>query len=434
MVQTDRVKGVDGKGYVVATTPKSDTWETVVFQAGVLGAVMGKGRCFLEVVLGDRQTEALLLHTRTIGLVALLPRQQWEMSVIQMSQQQADAFEYLAAPEGIRPMLWAEPRNSPSLNAIRDHAAYGPGTAALLDWLDRMLALDTAQWQPVIQAASSDDKWADLGIFRIAASVVEGDPVLRAAITMAAGANGMGAVRAGAQNQQAAQYLMGIARNAEVALLTRHEIPDAVFRQLYAPFAEAIPLRGSSSRPVRKEASESTTTTRRTRSYRPPAGEREVTNDEVIDSLLEHLIPEPTARSLGVSRSTVEDRLKDPEFRVRYWPQEIARRVEVDYALRVLKVQPAENGLDLATIQRAFAEVHQVAVRSAADAYTTASNDGSSDEVGTTDSAQTAVEDLLVNHLKTLKDRDGGNWVLGPEDTEEEVRAFYDQLYRGTLE
>lgn len=220
MVHSDKVRGVDGKGYVIATTPKSDTWETVVFQAGVLGVVMGKGRCFLEVLLGDRHGEALLLHTRTIGMVAVLSRKQWEMSVIQMSQQQADAFEYLAAPDGIKPMLWAEPHNSPSLNAIRDHNAYGPGTAALLDWLDRMLAFDTEHWQPVIQAALADHSWGD----------------------MAAGANGLAAARAGAQNQQAAEFLMGIARNAEVALLTRHAIPAAVFTTMYAPFAETIPI------------------------------------------------------------------------------------------------------------------------------------------------------------------------------------------------
>ena len=159
-----------------------------------------------------------------------------------------------------------------------------------------------------------------------------------------------------------------------------------------------------------------------------------MTDDEVSDALLEHLIPKPAAKSLGVSRRTVEARLENPEFRLRYWPREIVRRVEVDFALRVLKVQPAEVGLDMSTIQGAFAEGHETALRAAADAYKAASNDGSSDEVGTTDSAQAAVEDLLVNQLKTLKDRDGRNWVLGPEDTEEEVRAFYDQLYRGTLE
>lgn len=242
MVHSNKVRGVDGKGYVVATTPKSDTWETVVFQAGVLGAVMGKGRCFLEVLLGDRHGEALLLHTRTIGMVTVLSRKQWEMSVIQMSQQQADAFEYLAAPDGIKPMLWAEPHNSPSLNAIRDHNAYGPGTAALLDWLDRMLAFDAEHWQPVIQAALADHSWGDPDTFQVAASMVEGDPALRAGITMAAGTNGLAAARAGAENQQAAEFLMEIARNAEVALLTRHAIPAAVFITMYAPFAETTPI------------------------------------------------------------------------------------------------------------------------------------------------------------------------------------------------
>jgi len=431
---SDKVRGVDGKNYMVSTAQKFDTWESAVFQAGMFGVMLGKGLCFAEATLGDRPGEALVAHTRTVGMVALLPRGRWEMSAAEIRSQQSDAAEYVTAPKELKALMVALLRNRPSVNAIRDNNVYGPGTNAVLVWLDTALHMDQEHWGKALQAASADQGWSDPATFTVAASLVEADAGLRAGITLGAAASGLAAARAGATNEQEASFILAFFRNAAVALLTRHAIPDAVFTKLYAPFAEAIPLRGASSPSVQREPSESSATKRPPRLYRPPAGERPVTDDEVSDALLEHLIPKPAAKSLGVSRRTVEARLENPEFRLRYWPREIVRRVEVDFALRVLKVQSAEDGLDMSTIQGAFAEGHETAVRAAADAYKAASNDGSSDEVGTTDSAQAAVEGLLVNQLKTLKGRDGRNWVLGPEDTEEEVRAFYDQLYRGTLE
>lgn len=433
MGYSDKVRGVDGKNYMVSTAQKFDTWESAVFQAGVFGVMMGKGLCFAEATLGDRPGEALLAHTRTVGMVALLPRDRWEMSAVEIRSQQTDAAEYVTAPKEVKALMAALVRNRPSVNAIRDNNLYGAGTKAVLVWLDTVLHMDQEHWGKALRTASADQGWSDPATFTVAASLVEADAGLRAGITLGAAASGLAAARAGATNEQEASFILAFFRNAAVALLTRHAIPDGVFTKLYAPFADAVPLRGSASPSVQQEPRESSPTKRPAR-YRPPAGEREVTDDEVIDSLLEHLIAKYAAKSLGVSSRTVEVRLEDPEFRLRYWPQEIARRVEVDFALRVLKVQPAEGGLDLATIQGDFAEVHPAAVRMAADAYKAASNNGISDEVGTTDSAQVAVEDLLIGHLKTLKDRDGRNWVLGPEDTEEEVSAFYDELYRGTLE
>jgi hypothetical protein len=103
-----------------------------------------------------------------------------------------------------------------------------------------MLELDAAQWKAIIDAAYADHGWADPATFRTAAEVVERDPAMRLAITMAAGANGMGAAHSGAQDQQTAGYVLGIARNGAVAVLTRHAIPEEVFRRLYAPFAGVI--------------------------------------------------------------------------------------------------------------------------------------------------------------------------------------------------
>lgn len=425
---------MDGKNYMVSTAQKFDTWESAVFQAGVFGVMMGKGLCFAEATFGDQPGEAMLAHTRTVGMVALLPRDRWEMSVVEIRSQQTDAAEYVTAPKEVKALMAALLRNRPSVNAIRDNNVYGPGTKAVLVWLDTVLHMDQEHWGKALRTASADQGWSDPATFTVAASLVEADAGLRAGITLGAAASGLAAARAGATNEQEASFILAFFRNAAVAQLTRHAIPDAVFTKLYAPFAEAIPVRSSSSPSVQPEPRESSTTKRRARLYRPPAGERKVTDDEVIDALLEHLADKYAAKSLGVSRRTVEARLENPEFRVLYWPQEIARRVEVDYALRVLKVQPTEGGLDLPTIQGAFTEVHEAAIRLAADAYKADSNDGNFEAFDTGDNAQAAVEAILVGHLKSLRERDGRNWVLGPEDTEEEVSAFYDQLYRGTLE
>lgn len=241
MGYSDKVRGVDGKNYMVSTAQKFDTWESAVFQAGMFGVMMGKGLCFAEATLGDQPGEALLAHTRTVGMVALLPRDRWEMSAAQIHSQQTDALEYVSAANEVKPLMLPLPRNLPSMNAIRDNNAYGPGTAPLLDWLDTLLHLDHPRWLQVVQAASGDRGWSDEATFRVAAAVVEANAGIRTGITMAAGAHGLAVARSGADDRSA-PTMLAFARNAAVAVLTRHAIPDAVFTKLYAPFAGAIPL------------------------------------------------------------------------------------------------------------------------------------------------------------------------------------------------
>ncbi len=226
---------------MVSTAQKFDTWETAVFQAGLFGVMMGKGQCFAEAVLGDQPGEALLAHKRIAGMVTLLPRDRWEMSAAEIQSQQTDAYEFVMAPQEVKPVLLTKPHNSPSLNAIRDNSAYGPGTVALLDWLDTLLHLDHPRWLQVVQAASGDRGWSDEATFRVAAAVVEANAGMRTGITMAAGAHGLAVAQSGA-DERSAPTMLAFARNAAVALLTRHAIPPAVFTKLYTPFAEAIPL------------------------------------------------------------------------------------------------------------------------------------------------------------------------------------------------
>lgn len=431
MGYSDKVRGVDGKNYMVSTAQKFDTWETAVFQAGVFGVMMGKGLCFAEATLGDQPGEAMLTHTRAVGMVMLLPRDRWEMSPGAIQVQQTDAAEYVSAPSAVKPLMLPLPRNLPSVNAIRENSAYGPGTAALLDWLDTLLHLDYPQWGKAAQAAVADHGWADEATFRVAAAVVEANAGMRAGVGLAAAASGMAAARAGAADQQQASFILAFVRNAAVAVLTRHAIPDVVFAKLYAPFMDVMPPDGSS--PSNATPRRSAPKPAKRRVYRQPAGEPEVSDDEVVAALLEHLIPRPAAKSLGVSTKTVEARMEEPDFRVKYWPQEIVRRVEVDFALRVHKVQPPEGGLDFPTIKGAFAEVNDMAVQTAADAYKGDSDDGKDGGVLTGDRAQAEVEAILAHHIDSLKKRDGREWVLGPEETEEERAAFFDKLYRGEL-
>lgn len=234
------LRGRDGKNYTVSTAQKFDSWETAVFQAGFFGVIAGKGMCFAEVVLGDQPGQALLAHARVSGMVELVPRSAWEMSPAAIHVQQTYAVEYVTADAHIKPLLLRDPPDSPSEATLREQNAYGPGTGPLLDWIERMLLLDEKEWAPIIRAAYADHGWADPTTFRIAAEVVERDPAMRIGITMAAGANGMGAAHSGAQDEQTAGYVLGIARNAAVALLTRHAIPEEVFRRLYAPFAGVL--------------------------------------------------------------------------------------------------------------------------------------------------------------------------------------------------
>ena len=105
MGYSDKVRGVDGKNYMVSTAQKFDTWESAVFQAGMFGVMLGKGLCFAEATLGDRPGEALVAHTRTVGMVALLPRGRWEMSAAEIRSQQTDAAEYVTAPKELKALI-----------------------------------------------------------------------------------------------------------------------------------------------------------------------------------------------------------------------------------------------------------------------------------------------------------------------------------------
>lgn len=431
MGYSDKVRGLDGKNYMVSTAQKFDTWETAVFQAGVFGVMMGKGLCFAEATLGDRPGEAMLAHTRAVGMVMVVSRDAWEMAPGAIRVQQTDAAEYVNAPREVKPLMLPLTRNLPSVNAIRDNNAYGPGTAALLDWLDSLLHLDHVRSGRAGQIAIADQGWADEATFRVAAAVVEANAGMRAGVALVAAVSGMAAARAGAADNQQASFILAFIRNAAVAVLTRYAIPDSVFAKLYAPFSGVMPPDGSS--PLDTEPPRPAPRPAKRRTYRPPAGEREVSDEEVVAALLEHLIPKPAAKSLGVSTRTIEARLDEPEFRVKYWPQEIVRRTEVDFALRVHKVQPPEGGLDFPTIKAAFDEVHDMAVQTAAAAYKADSDNGSDGGVLTGDRAQAEVEAILADHIDSLKERDGREWVLGPEETEEETAAFFDKLYRGEL-
>ncbi len=119
------------------------------------------------------------------------------------------------------------------MNAIRDNSAYGPETASLLDWLDTVLHLDQARWGQVLQAAMADQGWSDEETFRVAATVVEGDRGMRdGVLSIIADTTGVAAARAGATNHEQASFILEFARNAAIALLTRHAIPAEVFTKL----------------------------------------------------------------------------------------------------------------------------------------------------------------------------------------------------------
>jgi hypothetical protein len=191
---------------MVSTAQKFDTWETAVFQAGMFGVMMGKGLCFAEATLGDQPGEALLAHTRAVGMVGLLPRDRWEMSPAQILSQQTDAAEYVSAPRDVKPLLMPLARNRPSVNAIRDNHGYGPGTERLLDWLDELLHLDYERWGQAAQAAVDNHGWADQATFRVAATLVEADAGMRAGVTLAAGTSGMAGCKSGSGERSASEF------------------------------------------------------------------------------------------------------------------------------------------------------------------------------------------------------------------------------------
>lgn len=119
----DKIRGPDGKEYTVSTTQKFDTWETAIFQGSALGALIGKRPCLVEVVLGDQPGEALLVHQRAAGLIALASRVQWEMSQAEIKAQQEPAVQYAMAKSSDKELV--HPPWSPTLSAIRVHNSFG---------------------------------------------------------------------------------------------------------------------------------------------------------------------------------------------------------------------------------------------------------------------------------------------------------------------
>ncbi len=235
----DKIRGPDGKEYTVSTTQKFDTWETAIFQGSALGALIGKRPCLVEVVLGDQPGEALLVHQRAAGLIALVPRAHWEMSQIEVKAQQEPAVQYAMAKNPDKELV--HPPWSPTLTAIRAHNAFGPSTSPILDWLELLAELDVDYgWSEVLSSATDTRAWSDTGVFAEAARIVEGDAALRAGVTYASSAIGVITARTGAADQDA-KLMMAVGRNAAVALLTSHAISDSTFRALYGPFAEELP-------------------------------------------------------------------------------------------------------------------------------------------------------------------------------------------------
>jgi hypothetical protein len=133
---------------------------------------------------------------------------------------------------------------SPTLRAIVQSDAYGPGTSLLMDWLEQLSELRVDKgWGAILSAATQDRSWSDPTAFAEAARIVEADPAVRAGITYASGAVGVTAARSGATDGEA-NVMMAIGRNAAVALLVRHTLRTEIFETLYAPFAQEVPAPG----------------------------------------------------------------------------------------------------------------------------------------------------------------------------------------------